>query len=55
MTAPLLPFRIHFDDPALPPLDIRAADPADARAEAVARYPGTVIRKIKLVREEVNG
>lgn len=56
MTASLQPFRIHFHDPDLSPIDIDAHCAADARDIAIERRgvtPGA-IRKTKLIRETAN-
>ncbi len=57
MSAPLHPFRIHFHDPDLLPLDIEAPCVADARKVAIERRNVTegAIRKIKIIREKANG
>lgn len=52
-----LPFRIHFHDPDLSPIDIEATSAADARDIAIERRgvsPGA-IRKAKLLKETANG
>ncbi|WP_200954038.1 hypothetical protein [Ensifer sp. Root142] len=49
----LQPFRVHFHDPDLAPIDIDALCAADAREIAIERRgvsPGA-IRKTKLIRE----
>ncbi|WP_164474999.1 hypothetical protein [Ensifer sp. Root31] len=53
----LQPFRIHFHDPDLLPLDIEAPCVADARKVAIERRNVTegAIRKVKLIREKANG
>ncbi len=53
----LHPFRIHFHDPEIAPIDIDAADAKAARDIAAERRnvsPGA-IRKIKVIRENANG
>ncbi len=53
----LQPFRIHFHDPEVAPLDIDAVDAKAARDIAIERRrvsPGE-IRKVKLIRETANG
>jgi hypothetical protein len=52
-----LPFRIHFHDPDLSPIDIDAHCAADARDIAIERRgvsPGA-IRKVKVIRESAHG
>ncbi len=49
----LQPFRIHFHDPEVAPIDIDAVDAKAARDIAIERRrvsPGE-IRKVKLIRE----
>lgn len=55
--ANLHPFRIHFHDPEIAPLDIDAADAKDAREVAAERrgVPAGAIRKAKVIRENANG
>jgi hypothetical protein len=50
----LLPFRVHFHDPLVEPVDVRAADSSAARQIATARrgVPDGAVRKIKLIREQ---
>ncbi|WP_037437849.1 hypothetical protein [Sinorhizobium fredii] len=50
----LLPFRIHFEDPAIAPLDLDARDANDARQLAATRrgVPAGAIRKVKIIREQ---
>lgn len=57
MSLALHPFRIHFHDPDLPPLDIEAPCVTDARKAAIERRKVTegAIRKIKIIREKANG
>lgn len=57
MSAALHPFRIHFQDPDLLPLDIEAPCVADARKVAIEHRNVTdgAIRKIKIIREKANG
>ncbi|MGN7883659.1 hypothetical protein [Ensifer sp. 22460] len=53
----LHPFRIHFHDPEVAPIDIDAADAKAAREVAAERRgvsPGA-IRKVKVIRENTNG
>lgn len=53
----LHPFRIHFHDPEIAPLDIADADAKAARDIAAERRhvsPGA-IRKVKIIRENANG
>lgn len=49
----LLPFRIHFDDPEIAPLDLDASDAQAARQLAATRrgVPAGAIRKVKIIRE----
>ncbi|MDW9818201.1 hypothetical protein GOC60_14290 [Sinorhizobium meliloti] len=49
----LLPFRIHFEDPELAPLDLDASDAENARQLAVTcrGVPAGAIRKVKIIRE----
>ncbi|MCK3780452.1 hypothetical protein MZK49_27580 [Ensifer sesbaniae] len=57
MTAGLYPFRIHFHDPDLSPIDIDATDAKAARDIAAERRnvsPGA-IRKAKVIRENARG
>ncbi|WP_037449088.1 hypothetical protein [Sinorhizobium fredii] len=53
----LLPFRIHFEDPEIAPLDIDAHDAEAARQLAATRrgVPAGAIRKVKIIREQANG
>ncbi|WP_050988310.1 hypothetical protein [Sinorhizobium sp. CCBAU 05631] len=53
----LLPFRIHFEDPEIAPLDLDARDANDARELAAKRrgVPAGAIRKVKIIREQANG
>ncbi|AEG04271.1 hypothetical protein [Sinorhizobium meliloti] len=53
----LLPFRIHFEDPEVAPLDLEAND-AEAARELAASHRGVptgAIRKVKIIREKVDG
>lgn len=50
---PVLPFRVHFDDLSVPPLDVKACDAGQARDIAKAKEPGCPINKIKIVRENI--
>lgn len=57
MMASLQPFRIHFHDRDLSPIDIDAPDAKAARDIAAERRsvsPGA-IRKVKVIRENANG
>lgn len=49
----LLPFRIHFEDPEIAPLDLDARDAKHARQLAATRrgVPAGAIRKVKIIRE----
>ncbi len=53
----LLPFRIHFEDPEIAPLDLDASDAEAARKLAAKRrgVPAGAIRKVKIIREKANG
>lgn len=53
----LHPFRIHFHDPDLSPIDIAAADAKAARDIAAERrgVSAGAIRKVKVIRENANG
>ncbi|WP_164817794.1 hypothetical protein [Sinorhizobium meliloti] len=53
----LLPFRIHFEDPEIAPLDLDARDAKHARQLAATRrgVPAGAIRKVKIIREKVDG
>ncbi|WP_167693479.1 hypothetical protein [Sinorhizobium meliloti] len=53
----LLPFRIHFEDPEIAPLDLHASDAEAARQLAATRRGVTAgaIRKVKIIREKVDG
>ncbi|WP_164897136.1 hypothetical protein [Sinorhizobium meliloti] len=53
----LLPFRIHFEDPEIAPLDLDAIDAEAARQLAATRrgVPAGAIRKVKIIREKANG
>ncbi|WP_164852873.1 hypothetical protein [Sinorhizobium meliloti] len=53
----LLPFRIHFEDPEIAPLDLEASDAESARQLAASRrgVPAGAIRKVKIIREKVDG
>lgn len=50
----LLPFRIHFEDPEIDPLDLDASDADDARQLAATRrgVPAGAIRKVKIIKDE---
>ncbi|HTO29619.1 MAG TPA: hypothetical protein VL202_00345 [Pararhizobium sp.] len=50
---PIMPFRVHFDDASITPLDIDACDAEEARKIAKQRRPGKPINKIKIVREKI--
>lgn len=50
---PILPFRVHFENPDVTPLDVSAPDPEEARDIAKQRRPGELINKVKIVRETV--
>ena len=50
---PILPFRVHFVDETLPPIDVDACDADEARAIAALRVPGALISKTKIVREKI--
>ncbi|MDW9877357.1 hypothetical protein GOA90_08880 [Sinorhizobium meliloti] len=49
----LLPFRIHFEDPEIAPLDLDASNADNARQLAASRrgVPAGSIRKVKIIRE----
>ncbi|MDE4620892.1 hypothetical protein [Sinorhizobium meliloti] len=49
----LLPFRIHFEDPEIPPIDLDASGAENARQLAASRrcVPAGAIRKVKIIRE----
>ncbi|MQV98605.1 hypothetical protein GHK46_15070 [Sinorhizobium medicae] len=49
----LLPFRIHFEDPEIAPLDLDASDAGNGRRLAPTRrgVPAGAIRKVKIIRE----
>ncbi|RVQ13209.1 hypothetical protein [Sinorhizobium meliloti] len=49
----LLPFRIHFEDPEIAPLDLDASDADNARQLAATRrgVAASAIRKVKIIRE----
>ncbi|MDE3789596.1 hypothetical protein I7G86_02920 [Sinorhizobium meliloti] len=53
----LLPFRIPFEDPEIAPLDLEASDAEAARKLAATRrgVPAGAIRKVKIIREKVDG
>ena len=53
----LLPFRIHFEDPEIAPLDLDACDAKHARQLAATRrgVSDGAIRKVKIIREQANG
>lgn len=53
----LLPFRIHFEDPEIAPLDLEASNAVAARQLAATRrgVPAGAIRKVKIIREQANG
>ncbi|MBD9652025.1 hypothetical protein IB267_27060 [Ensifer sp. ENS09] len=57
MTAGLHPFRIHFHDPDLSPIDIDATDAKAARDIAAERrsVSPAAIRKAKVIRDNANG
>ncbi|WP_234710106.1 hypothetical protein [Sinorhizobium medicae] len=50
----LLPFRIHFEDPEIAPLDLDASDADYARQlDATLRgVPAGAIRKVKIIKDE---
>ncbi|WP_426229319.1 hypothetical protein [Pararhizobium sp. DWP3-4] len=48
---PMLPFRVHFNDPAIQPFDIDACDAAEVRERMKKQRPEQSINKIKIVRE----
>ena len=50
---PVLPFRVHFEDPSITPFDVPATTSDEAREIAKERRPGCLINKIKIVRERV--
>ena len=50
---PVLPFRVHFADNSIEPLDVKACDAAEARKHASKQMPGAQITKIKIVREKI--
>lgn len=50
---PILPFRVHFNDPAIQPFDIDACDTAEVRERMKKIRPGQPINKIKIVREKI--
>ncbi|SDA39140.1 hypothetical protein [Sinorhizobium sp. NFACC03] len=56
MANALYPFRIHFHDPDLSPIDIDAADAKAARDIAAERrrVPVAAIRKVKVIRENAD-
>ncbi|MCM5689203.1 hypothetical protein M8037_10380 [Sinorhizobium meliloti] len=53
----LLPFRIHFEDPEIAPHDLEANGAEAARQLAADRrgVPAGAIRKVKIIREKVDG
>lgn len=53
----LHPFRIHFHDSEVAPIDIDAADAKAARDIAAERrgVSAGAIRKVKVIRENANG
>ncbi|ATE84627.1 hypothetical protein phi2LM21_p10 [Sinorhizobium phage phi2LM21] len=55
--ANLYPFRIHFHDPDLSPIDIDAADAKAARDVAAERrgVSAAAISKVKVIKENANG
>ncbi len=56
MANALHPFRIHFHDPDLSPIDIDAGDAKAAREIAAGRrgVPLAAIRKAKLIKEKAD-
>lgn len=50
---PILPFRVHFEDASVAPLDVDAVDADEAREIAKDRRPGHLINKVKIVRERI--
>lgn len=50
---PILPFRVHFNDPAILPFDIDACDAAEVRERLKKLRPEQTINKIKIVREKI--
>lgn len=53
MSDTLPTFRVHFDDETS--LDIQAGSSVAAKAEAERRRPVSRVRKIKLLREKIDG
>lgn len=55
-TPDLLPFRIHFEDPEIAPLDLDASDAENARQLAANRrgVPAGAIHKVKIIRKTQN-
>lgn len=50
---PILPFRVHFEDVTIAPIDVTACDADEARDIAEQRRPGQLINKVKIVREKI--
>ncbi|OHV85919.1 hypothetical protein [Ensifer sp. LCM 4579] len=53
----ILPFRVHFHDPLVEPIDVRARNSSEARQLATTRrsLPDGAVRKIKVIREKADG
>lgn len=50
---PILPFRVHFEDETITPVNIDACDPAEVRKRVAVSHPGKPINKVKIVREKI--
>jgi len=50
---PILPFRVHFEDASVTPIDVIACDSDEARKIVEQRRPGLLINKVKIVREKI--
>ncbi|TCM56180.1 hypothetical protein C8J36_103550 [Rhizobium sp. PP-F2F-G48] len=49
----VLPFRVHFEDETITPVDIAACDPDEARKRVALTHPGKPVNKVKIVREKI--
>ena len=50
---PIWPFRVHFEDETIPPVDIDACDPQEVRKRVAATHPGKPVNKVKIVRGKI--
>lgn len=50
---PVWPFRVHFEDETITPVDIAACDPTEVRKRVAITHPGKPVNKVKIVREKI--